>query len=151
MRPALLHGLVSLLAVACAPDPSDPSPAAALPADEARPAPAIASSARAQSAPPAASAPPAPAPAAPTGTARYDLRFEDAGLPELTRAISAITGKRFVLGGPLPPIKASLYSPDQVTAEEAYQAFLTVLVSNGLTVVPRGRFLAIVPSPGVGR
>lgn len=90
----------------------------------------------------------APAPRAPPGAKRYRLQIEDAGLLELVKAITAITGKRFVLGGGLPVIKASLYAPDEVTAEEAYQAFLTVLASNGITVVPRGPYLVIVPSPG---
>lgn len=94
---------------------------------------------------PAGSAAPAPGPPA---AKRYRLQIEDAGLPELVKAIMAITGKRFVLGGGLPVIKASLYAPDEVTAEEAYQAFLTVLASNGLTVVPRGPYLVIVPAPG---
>lgn len=131
--------LALLLAAACSPDPA---PLAALPVDEAQPPPPAAKSARPVEA--------APTAIEPAGTKRYKLRFEDVGLPELVKAISAITGKRFVLGGGLPAIKASLYAPDEVTAEEAYQAFLTVLASNGLTVVPRGRYLVIVLSPGFG-
>jgi general secretion pathway protein D len=79
------------------------------------------------------------------------FNFSDAGLPELVRAISEVTGKRFIVTGNLPALKATLYSPDPITADEAYQAFLGVLASNGLTVVPRGRFLVISPSPGFGR
>ena len=56
----------------------------------------------------------------------------------------------FVVTGNLPTLKATLYSPDPITADEAYRAFLGVLAANGLTVVPRGRFLVISPSPGVG-
>jgi general secretion pathway protein D len=144
MRAAPHYGLVPLLVAACA---RDPSPTAAPPADEAQAPSAIVPAASAASAVPVETAAPARSPAGPK---RYALRFEDAGLPELVKAISEITGKRIVLSGNLPAVRASLYAPDEVTAEEAYQAFLTILASNGLTVVPRGRFLVIVPSPGVG-
>jgi general secretion pathway protein D len=40
-------------------------------------------------------------------------------------------------------------SPEPVTLEEAYQAFLSILEANGMTVVPHGRFLKIVDSGGV--
>ena len=40
--------------------------------------------------------------------------------------------------------KPSIYSPQKVTVAEAYQAFLSILETNGLTVVPHGRFLKIV-------
>lgn len=162
VSPVPAFALLTLLA-ACANEPS-PAPTAvpALPAkpvdapgQEARPAPVvIASSTTAAARSPASSAPvelaAPPSIPSPPGIRRYDLRFEDVTLPELVRAISEITGRRFVLSGQLPAVKASLYSPDPVTAEEAYQAFLTVLASNGLTVLPRGRFLTIVPSPGIG-
>lgn len=140
--------LLLLLVAACSPDPAPP---AVLPADEARPAPVEAPPARApEAAVPVGSEKPAPEP---VRAKRYRLQLEDVGLPELVKAVGEITGKRFVLGKALPPIKASLYAPGEVTAEEAYQAFLTVLASNGLTVVPKGRYLVIVPSPGypVGR
>ncbi|MFO0762477.1 MAG: hypothetical protein U0359_38920 [Byssovorax sp.] len=141
MRPAPLLGLVSLLALACNPDPS---PARALAEDDAQPAPVHAPATSL----PSASSTPGEQTAQPT-IPRYDLCLEDAGLPELVRAVSAITGKRFVLTGALPTVKASVCPPERVTAEEAYHAFLTILASNGLTVVPRGRMLVIVPSPGM--
>jgi general secretion pathway protein D len=137
MRPVLL---VLFFASACS---RDPAPLATRPADEALPPAPEAPSAR------VAETASAPAASATARAARYRLQLEDVDLPELVKAIGAITGKRFVLGGSLPPIKASLYAPDEVTAEEAYQAFLTVLASNGLTVVPRGPFLVIVRSPGI--
>jgi general secretion pathway protein D len=92
----------------------------------------------------AASAPP---------EARFAFDFDDVDLPELVRLVGGITGKRFVYTGKMPALHASAHSPDRVTAEGAYQAFLAILEANGLTVVVRGRFLAIVASPGlpVGR
>ncbi len=76
----------------------------------------------------------------------YKVAFslEDADLGELVRVISQLTGKRFIFGGKVKNIKASVYSPQKVTVAEAYQAFLSILEANKLTVVPHGRFLKIV-------
>src|SRR5204862_4693728 len=60
-----------------------------------------------------------------------------------------LTGKRFIFGGKVKNIKASVYSPQKVTVAEAYQAFLSILEANKLTVVPHGRFLKIVDTDGV--
>lgn len=73
--------------------------------------------------------------------------LEDADLPELVRVIGELTGKRFIFGGKVRNIKATVFSPQKVTVAEAYQAFLSILEANGLTVVPHGRFYKIVDSP----
>ena len=73
--------------------------------------------------------------------------LEDADLPELVRVIGELTGKRFIFGGKVHNIKATVFSPQKVTVAEAYQAFLSILEANGLTVVPHGRFYKIVDSP----
>jgi general secretion pathway protein D len=78
-----------------------------------------------------------------------NFNLEDADLPELVKAISNITGRRFIYGGKLRQIKATVYSPEKVTAGEAYSAFLSILDTNGMTVIPHGRFLKIVETPGV--
>lgn len=81
----------------------------------------------------------------------YKVAFslEDADLPELVRVIGQLTGKRFIFGGKVRAIKASVYSPQKVTVAEAYQAFLSILETNGLTVVPHGRFLKIIETGGI--
>jgi general secretion pathway protein D len=83
----------------------------------------------------------------------YGVNFnlDDADLPELVKAIGQITGKRFIYGGKLRQIKATVYSPSdsKITANEAYNAFLSILATNGMTVIPHGRFLKIVETPGV--
>ena len=81
----------------------------------------------------------------------YKVAFslEDADLGELVRVISQLTGKRFIFGGKVKNIKASVYSPQKVTVAEAYQAFLSILEANKLTVVPHGRFLKIVDTDAV--
>ncbi|MBS2018981.1 MAG: type II secretion system secretin GspD [Deltaproteobacteria bacterium] len=75
---------------------------------------------------------------------RVAFSLEDADLAELVRVIAQLTGKRFIFGGKVKNIKATVYSPQKVTVAEAYQAFLSILETNGLTVVPHGRFLKIV-------
>jgi general secretion pathway protein D len=78
----------------------------------------------------------------------YKVAFslQDADLAELVRVISQLTGRRFIFGGKVKNIKASVYSPQKVTVAEAYQAFLSILEANKLTVVPHGRFLKIIDS-----
>jgi general secretion pathway protein D len=80
---------------------------------------------------------------------RVAFSLEDASLPELVRVISQLTGKRFIFGGKVRDIKATVYSPQKITVEEAYRAFLAILETNGLTVVPQGRFFKIIETPGV--
>jgi general secretion pathway protein D len=78
---------------------------------------------------------------------RVSFSLEDADLDQLVRVIGQLTGKRFIFGGKVHNIKATVFSPQKVTVAEAYQAFLSILEANGLTVVPHGRFYKIVDSP----
>ena len=48
-----------------------------------------------------------------------------------------------------PNIKANVYSPQKVTVAEAYQAFLSILETNGLTVIPHGASSRSSRPPGV--
>jgi general secretion pathway protein D len=77
------------------------------------------------------------------------FNLQDADLAELVNHISGLTGRRFIYGAKVRQIKATVVSPEPVTLEEAYQAFLSILEANGMTVVPHGRFLKIVDSAGV--
>jgi general secretion pathway protein D len=81
--------------------------------------------------------------------ARITFNLADADLPDLVRAIGNITGRRFIISGKARSIKATIYSPTKVSPAEAYQAFLSVLQTNGMTVVPSGRYLKIEDSAGV--
>ena len=87
------------------------------------------------------------APRSPSDKVAFSL--DDADLAELVRVISQLTGKRFIFGAKIKDIKASVYAPQKVTVAEAYQAFLSILETNKLTVVPHGRFLKIVESGAV--
>jgi len=81
--------------------------------------------------------------------ARITFNLQDADLPDLVRAIGNITGRRFIISGKARSIKATIYSPTKVSPGEAYQAFLSVLQTNGMTVVPAGRYLKIEDSAGI--
>jgi general secretion pathway protein D len=106
--------------------------------------------------PAATEEPPAPSPSPPADvTFEHDprrpdelvtLSLENAGLPELVRTMSEMTGRRFVVAVTPKTFQATVVAPQRVTVAEAYQAFLSVLAANHLTVVPRGRFLKIVDS-----
>jgi general secretion pathway protein D len=80
-----------------------------------------------------------------------DFTIEDGDLAELITTISTITGKRFIYGGKIRNIKVNIYAPKnhKISVAEAYQTFLSVLETNGLTVIPHGKFLKIVESAGV--
>jgi general secretion pathway protein D len=142
--------LASLLGCRSDPARGEPSPAA-----RATAAPISTSSASQETPAPAApeqGGSPAPSsratstPVSP-GSARFAFDFEGIDLPELVRLVGAITGKRFVYSGKMPTVHASAHSPDRLTAEEVYQAFLEILRMHGLTVVERGRLHVILPSP----
>jgi general secretion pathway protein D len=77
------------------------------------------------------------------------FNLQDADLAELVNHISGLTGRRFIYGAKVRQVKATVVSPEPVTIEEAYQAFLSILEANGMTVVPHGRFMKIVDSGGV--
>lgn len=76
---------------------------------------------------------------------RFSFNLDNVDLLELVKIIGNITGKRFILGGKRSRMKATVFAPRKVNAEQAYQAFLSVLRLNGLTVVPTGTFYKIVP------
>lgn len=77
------------------------------------------------------------------------FNLEDADLAELVNHISGLTGRRFIYGAKVRQIKVTVVSPDAVTLNEAYEAFLSILDANGMTVVPHGRFLKIVDASGI--
>ena len=82
----------------------------------------------------------------PRSGARFAFNLVDADLIELIKIIGNITGKSFIIGGTVPKIKATIYAPKKITANEAYKTFLSVLEVNNLTVMPAGRYLKIVPN-----
>ncbi len=79
---------------------------------------------------------------------RVSFSLEDADLGELIRVIGQLTGKRFIITGNVRANKVTVFSPQKVTVGEAYQAFLSILDTQGLAVIPSGRFYKIVEVKG---
>ena len=80
------------------------------------------------------------------GGQAVEFNLLDASLGELIQHMSRLTGKRFIYGSKLKNIDITVVSPTPVTVDEAYEAFLAILAQNGLSVVPDGEFLKVVPS-----
>jgi general secretion pathway protein D len=79
--------------------------------------------------------------------AKIRLDFNEIALGDLTKFISCITEQNFILtSGANKTATVSILSPKPVTAYEAYKAYLSALEANGLTIVPNGSFLEIVPN-----
>jgi general secretion pathway protein D len=72
------------------------------------------------------------------------LDFKDVELSALVKTISELTGKNFLYDSSLKG-KATIISPQQMSIDEAYELFLTVLSVKGFTVVPSGKVNKIVP------
>ncbi len=80
--------------------------------------------------------------------ARVSFNLEDADLPDLVRVVARMTGKRFILPTKAQTLRASVVSPTDVSAAEAYDAFLSILSLNGLSVRPSGAYYEIVVTEG---
>lgn len=72
------------------------------------------------------------------------IQFENAQLKDIVLAISKVANKNFILDRKLDNRQVTIISPEPVTKQEAYYAFLSALNMNGLTVVSGGKFLKII-------
>ncbi|MCA9522029.1 MAG: type II secretion system secretin GspD [Myxococcales bacterium] len=73
----------------------------------------------------------------------FDLR--GANLEEVTKFMSCITGKNFIVAdGSAKSKTLTILAPSKITVYEAYKAFLVALNSNALTVIDDGTFLRII-------
>ena len=76
---------------------------------------------------------------------KITLDFRDAELSDVVKLMSAQTGRNFIIADSLRAgKKITIISPNPVTQAEAYQAFLSALHMNGLTVVQNGKFYKII-------
>ena len=83
----------------------------------------------------------------PPNSTRVQIDFNEAALNDVVMWISALTGRNFIIADSIgSDKKITIISPQPVSIAEAYRAFIAALNMNGLTVVPFGRFLKIVPS-----
>jgi general secretion pathway protein D len=70
---------------------------------------------------------------------------EPTELKDIIKAVGLWSGKNFILNKNI-SAKISIISPQLVTKEEAWQAFLTALNVSGFTTVESGKFTKIVPT-----
>lgn len=89
----------------------------------------------------------APADAIPHGQELVSIDFPNgANLSDIIKTIGMWTNKNFVLAqGVAGSSRISIISPEKVTKEEAYQAFLSALNISGFTTVDTGSVVKILP------
>ena len=79
-------------------------------------------------------------------TISFNLRNAD--IVQVVNLISELTGKSFLVDDKVRG-KVTIIAPTEVTPEEAYQIFLSVLEIQGFTIVPQGPIIKIIPSRDV--
>lgn len=77
---------------------------------------------------------------------RYEghVDFSNAEIKDIIKAMSKLAGKNFILDKKIENRRITIMSPEPVTKQEAYNAFLSALYANDFTVVSLGKFLKIV-------
>ena len=71
--------------------------------------------------------------------------FNNVDLLTLVKQISKFTGKRFIVNESVASKKGiTIMSPSPISAQEAYDVFLSVLDDNGYSVVKSGQFLRVI-------
>ena len=72
------------------------------------------------------------------------INFPNGELKDIVQAISKMANKNFILDRKIENRRITIINPTPVTKQEAYNAFLSALYMNDLTIVPMGRFLKII-------
>lgn len=73
------------------------------------------------------------------------INFDDVDIVLFIKFISEITGRNFLID-PKVKGKVTIVSATELTVEEAYNVFQSVLEVHGFTIVPAGSIIKIVPS-----
>lgn len=81
----------------------------------------------------------------PSRSDRITINFDNADLRTVIKFISELTGKNFVVDDKVKGT-VTIISPTDITVDEAYHVFLSVLEMKGFTVVEAGKVLKVVPS-----
>jgi general secretion pathway protein D len=84
-------------------------------------------------------------PKRPGGSDRITINFDNADLRTVIKFISELTGKNFVVDDKVKGT-VTIISPTDITVDEAYHVFLSVLEMKGFTVVESGKVFKVVPS-----
>lgn len=86
--------------------------------------------------------------AAPSSTQRITTNFKEADINQVAEAVSAATGRNFIID-PRVRAQVNLISASPMTAAEFYQAFLSILQVNGFVAVPAGNVIKVIPDANV--
>jgi len=72
------------------------------------------------------------------------LNFSEVDISTMAKFISDLTGRNFILDDKVKG-KISVYSPSQLSVDEAYNVFVSVLELKGFTVIQSGKVSKIIP------
>lgn len=81
----------------------------------------------------------------PSPSDRITINFDNADLRTVVKFVSELTGKNFLVDDKVKGT-VTILSPSEITVEEAYRIFLSVLEMKGFTVVDSGAVTKIIPS-----
>lgn len=81
----------------------------------------------------------------PSSSDRITINFDNADLRTVVKFISELTGRNFLVDDKVKGT-VTILSPSEITVEEAYRIFLSVLEMKGFTVVESGAVTKIIPS-----
>jgi general secretion pathway protein D len=73
------------------------------------------------------------------------MDFQEVDIMVLVKFMSELTGKNFILDERVRG-KVTLFSPTRMSMDDAYAAFQSALQMNGLTTVPAGAVIKILPT-----
>ncbi len=76
---------------------------------------------------------------------KFKMNFKDADIKDIVKVISDITGRSFIIDQKVRG-KITIIAPREVTGEEAYRIFLSILEANDLTLVKVGNIYKIIPA-----
>ena len=77
---------------------------------------------------------------------KVSIDFNDVDILLFIKFISEIAGKNFIID-PRVKGKVTIISPSQISVDEAYRVFVSVLEVNGFTIVDAGEITKILPLP----
>ena len=77
-------------------------------------------------------------------TQRITPNFKDADITQIAEAVSAATGKNFIVD-PRVRAQVTMLSSTPMSPDAFYQAFLSILQVHGFVALPAGRVIKIVP------
>src|ERR1700684_3375658 len=78
-------------------------------------------------------------------TQRITPNFKDADITQIAEAVSAATGKNFIID-PRVRAQVTMLSSTPMSPDAFYQAFLSILQVYGYVAVPAGKVIKIVPN-----